>query len=314
MKKAIKIFIILLGVIAIGIGGFVFYVYDSVKDTADQMHEDIKLNRPESKPVITQNSQPSNQQTSPSPQPISILIMGVDERAGDRGRSDTLIAMTLNPEKETMQMVSIPRDTRTEIIGRGTIDKINHAYAFGGTKMSIETVENFTGVKMDYFIRVNMSALETLVDAVGGVTVHNDLDWFDEGYYEQEQGYHYKKGEIELNGDMALGYVRMRYLDPEGDFGRNRRQRQVIEAFINKAASVTSITRFKDILAALGDNVKTNMTFDDMMAIQKNYRASRNTITQYQIQGTGKKINGIYYFIVSDQERAKVTSLLKGNL
>src|SRR5207247_2633498 len=107
----------------------------SVKDTANQMHEAVKLDTPHEKPNISQNNS----------QPISILLMGVDERTGDRGRSDTLIAMTLNPQKKTMQMISIPRDTRTEIIGHGTTDKINHAYAFGGPKMSIETVENFTG-------------------------------------------------------------------------------------------------------------------------------------------------------------------------
>lgn len=316
MKKILKIITSIIAVIAIGIGGSVFYFYNSVKDTANEMHETIKLNRPQSKPVISQSSESSEsspeQQSPQFPQPISILLIGVDEWTGDRGRSDTLIAMTLNPKKETMQMVSIPRDTRTEIIGHGTTDKINHAYAFGGPKMAIETVENFTGVKMDYFIRVNMRALNALINAVDGITVYNDLDWIDEGYY--EKGYHYTKGDIELNGDKAIGYVRMRHLDPEGDFGRNKRQRQVITAILDKAVSVSSITRFNDILKALGDNVKTNMTFDDMMNIQKNYRASRNNISQYEIQGIGTKISGIYYLIVSDEERAKVTNMLKENL
>ncbi|MBL5778663.1 LCP family protein [Bacillus sporothermodurans] len=137
MKKKILIIISsIIGVLIIGIGGYVYYLYSSVKDTANKMHEEVKLDRPHQKPDISKNSQP-----------ISILLMGVDERKGDRGRSDTLIAMTLNPKKGNMQMVSIPRDTRTEIIGHGTTDKINHAYAFGGPKMAIETVENFTGVQ-----------------------------------------------------------------------------------------------------------------------------------------------------------------------
>ncbi|MFB7304852.1 LCP family glycopolymer transferase [Heyndrickxia sporothermodurans] len=302
MKKKILIIISsIIGVLIIGIGGYVYYLYSSVKDTANKMHEEVKLDRPHQKPDISKNSQP-----------ISILLMGVDERKGDRGRSDTLIAMTLNPKKGNMQMVSIPRDTRTEIIGHGTTDKINHAYAFGGPKMAIETVENFTGVQMDYFIRVNMEALSQLVDAVGGVTIDNKLDWIDEGIY--KKGYHFAKGDIELDGKKALGYVRMRHFDPNGDFGRNERQRQVIAAIVNKAASISSVTRFDDILNALGDNVKTNMTFDDMMDIQKNYRNCRNNITQYEVKGVGGKIGGIYYLSVPDEEKSKVTKMLKDNL
>jgi polyisoprenyl-teichoic acid--peptidoglycan teichoic acid transferase len=295
-KKLLLIITSIIGILIIGIGGYAYYLYNSVKNTANEMHEPVKLDKPHEKPDISKKNQP-----------ISILLMGVDERNGDKGRSDTLIAMTLNPQKEKMQMISIPRDTRTEIVGHGTVDKINHAYAFGGPKMAIETVENFTDIQMDYYIRVNMEALSTLVDAVGGVTVHNNLDWI-------ENGVHFKKGDLNLNGKEALGYVRMRHSDPNGDFGRNDRQRQIITAIIDKAASISSVTRFTEILAALGDNVKTNMTFEDMMDIQKNYRSSRNNIAQYEVKGTGTKINGIYYLSVPDEEKTKVSTMLKEEL
>jgi LCP family protein required for cell wall assembly len=302
MKKKILITLgSIIGILAIAAAGYAYYLYSSVKDTASQMHETVKLDTPHPKPEISQNAKP-----------ISILLMGVDERTGDVGRSDTLIAMTLNPQKKTMQMISIPRDTRTEIIGRGTTDKINAAYAYGGPKMSIETVENFTGVNMDYYIRVNMEALSALVDAVGGVTVNNDLDWYDEGYY--KKGFHYTKGELTMDGKEALGYVRMRHLDPNGDFGRNNRQRQIITAVVNKAASISSVTRFNEILAALGDNVKTNMTFDDMMNIQKNYSDCRTNIAQYEVKGKGEMIGGIYYLSVPAEEKTNVTNMLKANL
>jgi anionic cell wall polymer biosynthesis LytR-Cps2A-Psr (LCP) family protein len=145
-----------------------------------------------------------------------------------------------------------------------------------------------------------------------GVTVHNDLDWIDEGYY--KKGFHYSKGDIELNGPEALGYVRMRHLDPNGDFGRNNRQRQIISAVLDKAASISSVTHFNQILSALGDNVKTNMTFADMMDIQKNYRDCRKNITQYEVKGTGENIGGIYYLNVPKDEQVRVTNMLKDNL
>jgi LCP family protein required for cell wall assembly len=302
MKKKILITVFsIIGLIVIAIGGYAFYLYSAVKDTASKMHEQVQYNSPQPKPNLKTNNQP-----------ISILLMGVDQRKGDSGRSDTLITITLNPKSKKMQMVSIPRDTRTEIAGRGTQDKINAAYAYGGTKMAVETVENFTGVPMNYYIRVNMDALKALVDAVGGVTVQNKIDWYDEGYY--KKGFHFHKGELTMGGKEALGYVRMRHLDPRGDFGRNDRQRQVIEGIINKASSISSVTRFTSILSALGDNVKTNMTFDDMMNIQKNYRDCSTHIEQYEVKGNDEKINGIYYLGVPQEEQSKVSAMLKANL
>lgn len=298
MKKKILISILsIIGVLVIAIGSYAFYLYHSVKETAIKMHEPVKLEAPHKTPVMTKENA----------QPISILLLGVDERKGDVGRSDTTIVMTLNPERSSMQMVSIPRDTRTEIVGHGTVDKINHAYAFGGPKMSMETVEKFTGIPLNYYIRVNMEALIALVDAVDGITVQNNIDF-------TEAGYHFQKGAVPLNGKKALAYVRMRHQDPNGDFGRNERQRKIITGVIDKAASIKSVTRFDDILNALGKNVKTNMTFDDMMNIQKNYRNCRNNIYEYEVKGTGQMINNIYYLVVPDKEKAKVSKMLKDNL
>jgi len=301
MKKWMIVIASIVGVLAIGIGGYAYYVYHSVKETAEQMHETNVNEEPPPEVNIPEN-----------PKPISILLMGVDQRKEDPGRTDTMIVITLNPKKNKMVMVSIPRDTRTEIIGKGKMDKINHAYAFGGTKMSIDTVENFVGVPMNYYIRVNMKALKELVDAVGGITVQNNIDWYDEGYY--KKGYHYKKGQINLNGPQALGFVRMRHLDPKGDFGRNERQRKVITAIIHKAVNISSVTRITDILHALGKNVKTNMTFNEMMNIQKNYRDSQKNIIQYEVQGEGERIDGIYYLIVPEEERTRIMNDLKESL
>src|SRR5690606_15649276 len=106
--------------------------------------------------------------------PFSVLMLGVDERAGDKGRSDTMIVITVNSEKNSMEMLSIPRDTRLEIVGKGIDDKINHAYAFGGVEMAMNTVEKFLDIPIDYYIKVNMEGFKDIVDTVGGVSVNND--------------------------------------------------------------------------------------------------------------------------------------------
>ncbi|RKJ22727.1 LytR family transcriptional regulator, partial [Butyricicoccus sp. 1XD8-22] len=98
-------------------------------------------------------------------------------RPGDRGRSDSIIVMTVNPKTESIDMLSIPRDTRVEIVGKGVDDKINHAYAFGGVEMSMNTVEKFLDIPIDYYIKLNMEGFKEIVDAVGGVDVNNDIDF-----------------------------------------------------------------------------------------------------------------------------------------
>lgn len=281
-------------------GGYAWWMWHSAAATAQKMY-DVKGGK-------------GNHQTVAVQKPISILLLGVDERKNDSGRSDTIIALTLNPKTDTMQMISIPRDTRTDIVGHGTLDKINAAYAFGGVQMAEDTVSNFVGnVPFDFYIKINMQGMSDLVDAIGGVTVNNTVDWIDEGYY--KKGYHFKTGKITLtDGAMAMGYVRMRHLDPQGDLGRNKRQREVIMAIVNKMANVSSVSRYSQILQAIGNNVKTNMTFDDMKNIALHYRnASKHTIN-YEVNTMPEKINGVDYLVVSDAEKQRVHDMIEKQL
>ncbi len=298
-RSGLKITLIILGVLLlIGAGGF-YYVYGSVKNTANKMHDSSAWDG---------SSKRKKELTPSKGDPLSILILGVDERQGDRGRSDTLILVTVNPNTNKMVMTSIPRDTRTEIVGKGKEDKINHAYAFGGTKMAIKTVENFLDVPVDYFLKVNMESFKGIVDALGGVTVDNERLAFN------YDGYSFPKGELKLSGKEALAYTRMRKQDPQGDFGRNERQRQVISAIINEGAQISSVTKMGDILDVVGTNVKTNMTFDEMKDIQSKYKGARKNVENIEIKGQGQRIGGIYYLIVPEDEKTKIQTTLKEQL
>ncbi len=298
MKKFLIIVGVILGVLVVAGGGYAYYLYDSVKDTASDMHEPI--NRETSK-LRTEKVETKEKD------PISILLMGVDERENDQGRSDTMIMITVNPNDNSMMMFNIPRDTRTEIIGRGTVEKMNHAYAYGGVEMAMDTVENFLDVPIDYYFKVNMEAFEDVVSALNGVTVDNPFA-FDYG------GYSFPQGEVSLNADEALAFSRMRYEDPKGDLGRNDRQREIIKAIIDKGANVGSINKIDDLLAAVGNNVKTNMTFKEMNDIFKNYKGARNNMETFEINGSGEMIDGLWYYIVSDQEKQSITEKLKDHL
>ncbi|AYV68979.1 MULTISPECIES: LCP family glycopolymer transferase [Niallia] len=304
MKKHKKITISILSIIFISICSFVFYLYKTIDNTVDKVYEPIDGETKTESKLRSENVKDKK--------PISILLMGVDERKNDVGRTDALIVMTLNPVKEKLQMISIPRDTRAEIVGNGAITRINSAYALGGVKMVLDTVEGFTGQKLDYYIKINMEALSGMVDALGGITVDNEIEWLDEGYY--KKGYHYQLGNIDLDGEQALGYARMRKLDPRGDFGRNERQRKVIAAIIDKGTSISSVTKFKDILETLGENVKTNIPLNEMISIEKGYKNTRNRMEQYEVKGEDAYIDGKYFFVVNEEERNHIKEMLANNL
>src|SRR5699024_7279519 len=136
---------------------------------------------------------------------VNILLLGVDERSGDKGRSDTLILLSLNPKSKSMTMMSIPRDTYVNIPDHG-MDKINHAYAFGDAGLSVRTLENTFDLPVHYYAKVNMEGFVQGIDALGGVTVHNDTT-FSQG------GADFSEGNIHLDGEKALKYIRMRKND-----------------------------------------------------------------------------------------------------
>ncbi|MEH7307268.1 polyisoprenyl-teichoic acid--peptidoglycan teichoic acid transferase TagU [Neobacillus drentensis] len=296
-RKWLRVTGIVLFVLLLGIGVYAYSVYNSLQTAVETMHH----------PVDRKSEKRTEEVSLQNKQPFSVLLLGVDQRKGDKGRSDTMIVLSVNPKLNTVKMLSIPRDTRTEIIGKGTEDKINHAYAFGSEEMAMNTVEHFLDIPIDYFVKVNMEGFKDVVDAVGGITVDNDLD-FSYG------GYHFPKGEVTLNGKKALAYTRMRKEDPRGDFGRQIRQRQIIQGVIKEGASLSSLANYGDIFTALGKNVKTNLTFDQMVSIQKNYKTVGSNIDQMTIKGKGTRMNGIYYYIVPDDEKQRIQTELKTQL
>ncbi|WP_448162910.1 polyisoprenyl-teichoic acid--peptidoglycan teichoic acid transferase TagU [Bacillus mobilis] len=300
MKKKILFWILgIIGFLVIAGGAYAYYIYSNVSNALNAVH----------KPLDRDKSDKRSEKVDVSDKkPISILMMGVDQRGKDQGRSDSLMLFTLNPKTKSMKITSIPRDSYAEIVGKGKKDKINHAYAFGGIDMAVKTVENFLNVPVDHYIEVNMNGFMDVIDAVGGIEVYNDLEFTHEGTS-------FKKGELHLNGMEALKYAQMRYTDPRGDFGRQTRQRQVIQAVIKKGASVSSLASYGDVLKAIEKNVKTSLTQEQMFEIQKNYKECMENSEEIQIPGDGHKAaDGIWYYYVPDAAKQDLTNKLRAHL
>ena len=297
--KTVFIVVLLIVLIIVGIGTkFYLDVSNSVQDTYESVERSNKDSKYDREVNLKQE------------EPFSVLLLGID--TGDlgrteQGRSDTLMVATVNPKQGKTTLLSIPRDTYVSIIGHGTDDKINHAYAFGGAAMSMDTVENFLDIPIDHYVSINMAGIKELVDAVGGVDVNNDLEFTYENYT-------YDFGQIHLNGDQALGYLRMRYDDPEGDYGRQGRQRAVVEAVVKKAISLEGATQYKSILNSMEDNMKTDMSFQNMQTIALNYRNSFSNINQIQMKGEGFMQDGVSYQRVDENELETIQNDLQKQL
>ena len=305
MSKVQKFFIGVLGVLlvlVIGVTAFATKIYFDVKGSVDKTYETV-----ERQETGVSRKEEVNLKNKDS---FSILLLGVD--TGDlgrteTGRSDAIMVATVSPEDNKTQIVSIPRDTYMEIVGYGTFDKINHAYAFGGPAMSMDSLEKYLDIPIDHYAAINLKGIQDLVDAVGGVTVNNDLAF-------AVDGTSFDIGQIELNGEEALAFVRMRYDDPRGDYGRQERQRIVIQGIMQKLISINSMTKYQSILNALSDNMSTDMDFGTMQTFALDYRDAFSTIQMDQLQGEGFMQDGVSYQRISDEEFARVQAELKDQM
>ncbi|MGX7075321.1 LCP family protein [Globicatella sanguinis] len=226
-----------------------------------------------------------------SSEPMSVLLLGIDSGSLGRtevGRSDVMMVMTLNPNTNHITLTSIPRDTYVEIVGQGMMDKINHAYAFGGIEMSRATVEQFLDISIDHHIVANMAGLSDIIDQVGGVEVIPPSTF-------SISGYNFIEGQaITLDGEMALAYVRERYTSG-GDYGRQERQRQLVTAVIHQISKSKNIFNFKNIFYSLNENIKTDFDLITLMGLYKEFNDSVDNVTTYQISGYPQMIENIYY-------------------
>ena len=279
-------------------------VYRNIDNTTDEIYEPIAE---EVEPVREAPISLS------SKDPISILLLGVD--TGDlgrteRGRSDTMMIVTVNPNTKKSTITSIPRDTYTEIVGYGTMDKLNHAYAFGGNAMAINSVQNLLDIPIDYYVTVNMAGIQEIVNAVGGIDIVSPLTF-------SQEGYTFYQGEVNhLDGPAALSFARMRYEDPEGDTGRQARQRLIIEGVVNKVVSASTLLNYQNILGSLSNNIQTSFQMKDYLALQGNdYLAAARNIQSEQIASSGGIAeDGIYYSYIPEDELYRIHSLLQTEL
>ena len=227
----------------------------------------------------------------------TVLIMGVDKREDDVGRSDTLMIATIDPRLDQATLLSVPRDTRVKIRGRG-YDKINAAFAYGGVTLTESTVENFLGIDIDHYIIIDTNSFVKIIDAIGGVDIDVEKRMFYEDPWDDNGGLviDLYPGQQHMDGKTAVTYVR--YRDSEGDIGRVKRQQAFMAACMDKVTSPEIVPRIPKIVREVIDAVETDMSLRQLLELAGALKAAaQNGLETDMVPGYPLYIDDISYWI-----------------
>ncbi|KJU72077.1 LCP family protein [Clostridium baratii] len=276
-KILLSLFVLLL----VSVGGAYFYIHNLLDKTEKvEINEENLGITPENKELAVKNKGVTN-----------IALFGIDAQNGNTGRSDAIMILTIDKDHDKIKLSSIMRDSYTDINGRGK-DKINHAYAFGGPELALNTINKNFNLSIDKFITVNFTSLPKIVDKIGGIEMN-----LTEGDLKYMKYTDLSTGKNTLNGTQALSYARIRY--DGGDQRRTERHRNVITAIFNKIKSMP-VSSYPGTLNELLPLVSTNISSSQFMTLGKDIISTGATsIEEHRVpcnnHSNGKNINGVYY-------------------
>lgn len=255
-------------------------------------------------PAVQGNDKPAEVLTKR----INVLLIGVDDgedQANPTKRSDTLMVLSLNPDDGSLNLLSIPRDTRVSIPGHKGPDKITHAYAYGGAKLSIETVQRFLDIPIHYYVAADWQGFIKVIDILGGVDlyVENDMN-YEDPYADLE--IHLKKGYQHLDGEKAGQYVRFRH-DELGDIGRVQRQQRFLKALSSEMMQMGTILKLPAIASTLSQYVETDMSTFVMLKIANSLKDFKTGSLQAEmLPGDFATIDGLSYWVPDNEQTKKL--------
>ncbi len=254
------------------------------------------------------DSDTSESVNTPRPEknkPVNILILGVDGVSkNDKGRSDTIMLLSYNPELKKANLISIPRDTRIRLDKYG-YQKINAAYAYEGVQGGMDAVSDLLGIPVHYYVKIDYEGFIKLVDDVGGVKVNVPIDM---NYNDRAGNLHInlKKGEQVLDGEQALGLVRFRKGYFNQDLGRIETQQLFMDAFIDKVTSPSILLKAQKMMGTISNYVETNMKPMEILGYLDDANQARKNIKMYTLPGDAQYIGNVSYYIVNQNDVNKI--------
>lgn len=252
------------------------------------------------------NSQPA---FATSKESFTILILGTDERKDEtQARSDTIMLAFVDTKFQKISILSLPRDTYINIPGVRNKTKLNHAHAIGGTKLTADTLQDYLGVNIDYYIETNFAGFAKVIDALGGIDI-----LVEKHMYYRPEGIDLQEGLQHLDGDKALQYVRFRS-DGQGDVGRIERQQKFLHAVTDKLLTPQTIIKLPKIVEAVSQAIKTDMEYPTLLSlagIAKNLNSK--SVSTNMLPGTAEYIGGVSYWKANQEETTQMLEEMKVN-
>lgn len=322
LSKVHKIMLIAMPMLFVTLTSVLLFVNFKISSLAKIMHEKNGFQSSRSAKVYRDKK------------PVNILLLGTDTGElgrTDQGRTDTIMIATINPQKKKILLTSISRDTLSLIVGHENegFQKLNAAYTFGGVSASAKTISKYLNVPIDGYLLVNMKGLVESINHVGGIAVKSPLTFTFSPDTSHETGkviykftqnssnftvsHNYGKtwtSKTRMNGQDALAFSRMRYQDPNGDYGRQLRQRLVIMALLHKVKDYKSLLS-QSFLNSIANSMRTNYDLTNLTEIADNYHGAIQNISSQYLKGQNKQVDGIDYQYSTDSQKQKVTDSIR---
>jgi len=284
------------------------YLYQSTRTATEHVHHaDLMPDRRSAAPAHPVTLDRGKGSTSA---PVNLVLMGQDAPRSAGGRSDTVMLLHLDADRQTAYLISLPRDLYVAIPGHGK-NKINAAYAEGGPQLTVRTVQDLFGITITHAAIVDFRGLIDITRELGGVTITNPYAFSSHGYF-------YPQGKITLSGRQAMWFVRERYALPRGDLDRTANNRRVLLAILDKGLSARTVSdpaRFRAFLSELAASVTVDNGFSatQLHKLALSLRMSGSDIGQLQVPTSGfASVPGVGSVDVVDQRGlAKLSSALR---
>ena len=236
---------------------------------------------------------------------LNVLILGIDD--GDNEfkdapkRTDVMLLASFDPVKNDVAILSLPRDTRVKIPGNQGLDKINHAYAYGGVPLAKKTVANLLMVPIHYYVLLNWQGFIEVIDTIGGIDyyVENDMD-YEDPY--ADLSIHIEHGFQHMDGKKAGEYIRFRN-DEMGDIGRVQRQQRFLKALASEMFSIGNVVKVPTLINSVEKHLKTDMDFLTIVKAANSFKVfGGEKVRAQMLYGDFQTINGVSYWVTSQDK------------
>jgi len=270
-------------------------ILDTIKDSSDYLKLPEKENHYKAKSNNNENT------------PLFFALLGTDERNNEKSRSDVLMLIKYEPKTNKVIIISVPRDSRVEI-PNFSVNKVNAAHAYGGPSLQVKVLEDLFNIEIPHYVHINFKGFIKTIDLLGGVTVIAKKDFPNSDY---PHNIIIQRGEQVLDGKKALSYVRFRH-DKEGDFGRIKRQQEVVISIAKKFLNPKHLIKIPELLETGKENLDSNLDWLQMISLIWKIRNYEDLdIETYTLKTSSRIINGIWFEIIDEKDLEFLSNKLK---